>query len=479
MFTDVNILLAALAVLTTASGYYVSTGLHSFWPAAWVAPVPILLYATSPDARSRRRAGVAAAAAFFLGSMNLFGYLASVMPAALVAVLLLVPSLVFALAVLAARSAVQRLPAWAAAFAFPLVWTTYEYLVSLASPHGTALSLAYSQTDFLPVLQVVSITGIWGLTFLVAWVPAALAIAWRRRAVGAAIPAFAALLAVCGWGGLRLAEHDSRDTLRVGLAATDVGMAAAFDTEDGALASETAGAYAARAARLASQGAELVILPEKFVGITPATAANVTRAFDLASREGKATIVAGFNQVGTEPKHNIAMIFRPTGPALVKYEKHHLLPGPESGYAVGYVPLFYSQGRTRVGVAICKDMDFPPWLRLYGMSGVRLMAVPAWDFVRDARMHSRMAVVRAVENGFTLARVAQEGFLTFADDRGRILAEQSSWSAPEVLMVRDVPLGQGGTFYSRNGDWFGWLVVTVLAWALFLIPGRPDRGSVR
>ena len=45
-------------------------------------------------------------------------------------------------------------------------------------------------------------------------------------------------------------------------------------------------------------------------------------------------------------------------------------------------------------------MDFPGWSRQYGRQGVRLLAVPALDFVRnghmDGRVHSRMAVMRAL-----------------------------------------------------------------------------------
>jgi len=80
----------------------------------------------------------------------------------------------------------------------------------------------------------------------------------------------------------------------------------------------------------------------------------------------------------------------------------------------------------------------------------------------NARLHLRMAVVRAVENGFTLVRVAAQGFLTISDSRGRILAEDSSSRLPEVLLVKDIPPGPGATVYSRAGDWFGWVNLAVL-----------------
>jgi hypothetical protein len=49
-------------------------------------------------------------------------------------------------------------------------------------------------------------------------------------------------------------------------------------------------------------------------------------------------------------------------------------------------------------------MDFPALSREYAADGANLMLVPAWDFNVDGWLHSRMAVLRAVENGFALAR---------------------------------------------------------------------------
>ena len=54
------------------------------------------------------------------------------------------------------------------------------------------------------------------------------------------------------------------------------------------------------------------------------------------------------------------------------------------------------------------------------------MLVPAWDFTLDRFEHGHIAVMRAVEDGFSLARAARGGFLTVSDDRGRILARRGA-----------------------------------------------------
>ena len=151
---------ATLAIAISACLYYFSAGLGEVWPLAWIAPVPVLILAFGASART---AALAAFAAYFLGSLNLFTYLVRVAPAAAVVVQMLLVSAVFAAVVLLARLAFRRLPPWAAAFAFPAAWTSYEFLLSLVSPHGTALSLAYSQTDFLPLMCRRTFSSAWAI----------------------------------------------------------------------------------------------------------------------------------------------------------------------------------------------------------------------------------------------------------------------------------------------------------------------------
>jgi len=75
-----------------------------------------------------------------------------------------------------------------------------------------------------------------------------------------------------------------------------------------------------------------------------------------------------------------------------------------------------------------------------------------------------MAVLRAVENGFALARSARNGLLTLTDNRGRILAEATTVPGRFVSITGRVNVTPTATFYARTGDWFAWLCV-----AMFLV----------
>jgi apolipoprotein N-acyltransferase len=133
------------------------------------------------------------------------------------------------------------------------------------------------------------------------------------------------------------------------------------------------------------------------------------------------------------------------------------VPGLEQGYRRGTAIGIFSDTATRIGVAICKDLDFVPLGRAYARAGAGLLLVPAWDFVRDGWVHSRMAVMRGIEGGFAVARSANNGLLTVSDARGRVVAERRSDDAAELLLTAVIPVGPGGTFFSRAGDWFAWL----------------------
>jgi apolipoprotein N-acyltransferase len=92
-----------------------------------------------------------------------------------------------------------------------------------------------------------------------------------------------------------------------------------------------------------------------------------------------------------------------------------------------------------------------------------MLLAPAWDFIDDRWLHSRMALLRGVEGGYAIARSATDGLLTVSDAHGRIVAERASSESADVLLTASVPLRAGGTFYSQTADWFAWLCTATVA----------------
>ena len=164
---------SVLATSATAAMFYFGNGLDPLWPLMWFAPLPVLLFVL----RSKWWvAAVTAVAAMMLGNLNMWSYFTKTlgMPGSAWVGIFLIASVAFAAGILLFRVLVLRGALWSGLLALPAVWVTSEYVRNATSPHGSAGSLAYSQLEFLPFLQLASITGPWGMSFVLLLFPAAL-----------------------------------------------------------------------------------------------------------------------------------------------------------------------------------------------------------------------------------------------------------------------------------------------------------------
>jgi apolipoprotein N-acyltransferase len=160
------------------------------------------------------------------------------------------------------------------------------------------------------------------------------------------------------------------------------------------------------------------------------------------------------------------------------YNKHHMLPPFESQFAPDTKRTVLDVPSGKWGVEICKDMDFPRLSRDYSRDGIGLLIVSASDFVADGWLHGRMAVLRGVEGGFSVARSANLGILTATDDRGHVLSQQDTIMGPPfVTAIANIAVRRDDTIYSRFGDWFAWLSMALFLIALFS-PGQPRSGDL-
>lgn len=73
-------------------------------------------------------------------------------------------------------------------------------------------------------------------------------------------------------------------------------------------------------------------------------------------------------------------------------------------------------------------------------------------------MGARMTALRAVENGYAIARSSRDGLLGVYDDSGRVRAERPATSGVTILQTL-MPAGRGNTVYGTVGNLFGWACV--------------------
>ncbi|HET7104310.1 MAG TPA: nitrilase-related carbon-nitrogen hydrolase [Terracidiphilus sp.] len=459
-----RIIIGLLVIVISATLVWFGDGLNPIWPLMWIAPLPVLLIAAWP-------AGQVAGIAFlswFVGFFTYYHYLHRMQFPWLP--VFLVEALLFVLSVLLYRALLLRRSPWMAMLAFPSIWVAFEYLVSFAPSTGTAGSLSYTQLRFLPVLQLASITGPWGITFAVLLFSSTLAVALHvrrsapRQAGHIAIAGLGAIAVVLVYGSLRLAGPAVQQPVKAGLIVSDLpaneSVAAA-----GPDATRLFRDYAAQAQKLAGQGAAVIVMPEKVAVVADSNPREADAAFQPIADQSGVTLVVGVLRDAPPHRYNRALVYRPNLPP-VTYDKQHMLPPFESPLTPGSSLTLLSGPRGTWGVAICKDLDFADPARSYGRSGAGLLLVPAWDFNIDRVWHGHIAIMRGVEDGFSIVRAAKHGYLTVSDDRGRIVAEARSDSAPFATLLASVPTAHHATIYLRLGDWFAWLALVLLVISL-------------
>ncbi len=452
---------ALLCALVGGAMFYFGFGLDNVWWLAWLAPAPILwlAYGDAP----RWQIFAAAFAACIAGQVYAVQSYWGQLPVALLAGIMAGVSLLFAVASVLARRAYRTLPPWLSLVAFPALWTGFEYLNGLVSIHGSYGAMAYASVIFPASVQVASLFGLYAVSFLMCLFANALALLAR----GVRGPAFAGLcvcVAALVFGFIRLAAPQG-ETIKVAALADWDARKRSTHHLDLAASQTMAAEYLAAARAEADRGARLIVIPETALAFDPAWRDALLQPFADLARARDITLVIG--TMGVKPWRNVAMSFLPDG-SMKDYDKRHLLPPGEDKFTPGTRAGLLGGGRA---VAICKDMDFERTLRSDAEQGpIRIIAVPANDFVQDDWTHARMAILRGVENGFAMVRSAFHGIETISDADGRVLASARTYRPGLTAIRASVPLGPGATLYTRIGDVFAWacLAMTLVLGAMSL-----------
>jgi apolipoprotein N-acyltransferase len=442
---------------------FLGVGLHPIWWLTWFALVPLLWFAARASAWM---SFAVAAIAWIAGSLGWWHYLYRVIEIPLIACVMALgaPAMLLGLAVLFWRGFVLRGNIWVAVFSLPVAWVSVGYVQQLMSPHSTFGNLAYSQMDFLPLIQIASLAGIWGITFFLLLLPSAAAVLLSRglQAKSVAATVLVSFAIVLGFGFWRLhTPTEMTGTIHTQLMTNDTKGEVYSERDSRAL--ELLQKYTANPK---SGSADLILIPEKIARFSATASDEARNLLHNDAKSKDAFVLAGLDEQHGGNRRNAALLFAPDGSLLVDYDKHHFVPNLEVGYVTGSNYSVIQQPSGVWGVAICKDMDFPAMGRQYGKRGVGVMLVPAWDFTEDDWYHARMAILRGVESGFSIARAAKRGLLTVSDNRGRILLEKTGSFDGIVSANALVPVEHASTLYARWGDWFPVLCIPLFLYFL-------------
>jgi apolipoprotein N-acyltransferase len=464
---------AIACALLSAFGFYFSLGLGDQWWLAWLAPIPVLWLAFG-EAKAPH-VFAASVFAMALGGTSILRAYAGYLPSFVLVLAICGPALAFAACVRGARRVKRAFGPVVATFAFAALWTAFDFLASFIKGGGAIGTPAAAEVGMPTLIQIASLVGYLGVTFLLGMVSAGIAASLSTRNPLPAAIAVSLLVANVIFGLWRMSAPPS-GTLRVALVESDdtIGQ---VRSDDRAATLQAIDAYVAAIDNLRDSGVQLIVLPENISYVASQWRPQAQARLAAAADRTHATLVAGFSTSVGDAQRNVSWAFMPGAGDPVTYEKRHLVPVLESAvYTPGPGPKVLSNG---IGLEICKDMDFQAMLRSDEVTTKPiLLAVPAWDFDKDDWNHARVAILRSVENGVPMARSARNGWLTLNDRYGRLVARAKTTGTFTVL-TGDLPLdGRGGsTVYDLVGDAFGWLCVMLgvgaVAWSHIRIRRSP------
>lgn len=225
----------------------------------------------------------------------------------------------------------------------------------------------------------------------------------------------------------------------------------------------------------AARGAQLIVWPELGLGFDPQTEHSAElRA--LAAETG-AYIVIGYGLETGEGFRNEATVLTPEGRFLGIYGKAHpvVFGGEPYGINAGTFPV-YDTPLATLATIICYDLDFTDPSRKLAAQGAQVIGVPSLDFPGIAELHYTQMTFRAVENRVAMVKADTAHDSAIIDPYGHTVAWVASPEATRTTVIAEVPLGTGGTLYSRLGNWIGWLALAGMVF--FMVPNpivRPRK----
>ncbi len=447
---------------------------------AWLAPLLLIRFYRSQEKWTTTL--VAIPILYLPLWYSIFGLwpLMSTLTIMAIAFLRLIP---FLFALYLDRFFAKRLSGAARLLVYPFAFVLADFVLAMA-PGATTFSPGATQFGLTSLIQVTSITGIWGITFLTCWFATVGNELWEKkfdlRAAMKPVCTFGLVITLIVFvGSVRISKFRPADeTVRIGAVAMEFDSPYWAEVKKGN-PREGKAVNAPGFSRLIddlylksegaiAQGSKIVFWAEGNAPVYEDDEAEfVDRAKAFALKHNiyfaPGMLVLHYGQKYGENK--IIMI-NPEGEIIFEYEKTKTPKKTNSDGVLRFVDTEFG----RISASVCFDMDYPEFARQ--LKDVDIMLVPSWDKEGIKPFHTEVSAFRAVENGFSSVRQVVTGSSMAVDYQGNVLAYQDYFAVDDATMVVDVPTKGAQTLYNYLGDWLIYACGVGLAWCVFVGRGR-------
>jgi apolipoprotein N-acyltransferase len=487
---------------------------------AWVYPICLLIFF--------RQAAVRRKAVWALPALMLAHFLAGLGVAPFpvpVLILLCVYQSLQQLAIYGADGWVSRqTDSFLATLFFPSFAVVLEFLNAVYGG-GIWWSVANSQFGLSWLTQLASVTGVWGISFLLYWT--ASVVVWllgpgrrRRRQWKVGLGIYGTVMAIVVAGGCVRYSGSGGGDRRVKVAGVTVPLVKLYETfysdysgrriivnprasvtdpvmrlvgqaeasyiesADPMRFRNTAAAIRvvndslfALSQQAVDRGAQIISWSEgNGIGWKAEEGGLIQRGQQFAARNKIYLLMTlclvhpGKITPGRKFLENEAVLLGPDGSVLTKFHKNNPVPMVEASQpGDGIIPVVQTPFG-RLAVSICYDADQPEQMRQLGRLDADLLLLPSGDWYAISPFHTNMAVYRGIENGCSIFREVSNGLSIATDYRGRPAGKRDYFRDGASCWMTELPVGHVRTIYGRIGDVlpYGCLVFTGMTVVLLL-----------
>jgi apolipoprotein N-acyltransferase len=361
----------------------------------------------------------------------------------------------------------------------------------------------------LPLLQLVSVTGLWGIIFLMSWLASLVNWAWEQ---GFAWPKvrwglllYGGLLAlVFLGGGARLAFFAPQGaTVRVaGVTALhsqellpSANFAALLDEKTTQAQRQAFRPVLAQvdanllmlSQQEARAGAKMVVWTESGAAVLQEDEAAFLQQARAVAQSSGIYLDMGLAVIlpsQTPPfGRDESVLIDPSGHILSIYQKAHPVVGEEDLRLVpgnGQIPVVATP-YGRLATVVCQDRDFLDIIKRVGQANTDILLAPGGDWRAIDPYHAQLATFEAIETGSSQVSQTSYGLSVAVDYEGHVLAATDFYSTDPQVMVAYVPIQGVHTIYATIGDLFAWLsiagLVVLIGIAIVRRPKAVETGA--
>ncbi len=419
-----------------------------------------------------------------------------------------------------------RRGAVAALISAPFLWISQEYLRAnmgfLALPWGF---LAHSQYENTSLLQIASITGAYGVSFMVVLGNAALTAiiflllnkicgietlnlvkAKSRLSVGFVVTASLLIGFSLIYGKITAAKPLEGHKVKVGVVQGNIAQLQKWDPKQAKAIMQV---YKNLTLQAAKENPDLIVWPEtatpKAINLDPKLKNEVGSIAKAAASDmliGSAQVYKfKLNAPKKTRYYNSAFLISDSNASkqIPRYDKIKLVPFGEylplrgkfpwshlgvpdkQAFLAGREFTVFKRPSFQFSTTICWENIFPDVVRQFVNHGAQFIVNitnEAW-FGETAAPYQflSMNVMRAVENRVYVVRCANTGISCFIDPNGRIVGRVKSEQGQDIftpgILCRTIVSLNAKTFYTKYGDIFAWgCHIFSLGFLMFAVTGR-------